>query len=57
MVNKTSKLVHALMMVMYMTVAFLVHAEDVKSAEFQELFASANNDNCKVEIFKLLYQF
>ena len=43
MVNKTSKLVHALMMVMYMTVAFLVHAEDVKSAGISELFASANN--------------
>ena len=43
MVNKTSKLVHALMMVMYMNVAFLVHAEDVKSAGISELFASANN--------------
>ena len=28
---------------MYMTVAFLVHAEDVKSAGISELFASANN--------------
>ena len=43
MLNKTSKLIHVLVMVVYMTVSFLVHAEDVKSAGISELFASANN--------------
>ena len=56
MVNKTSKLVHALMMVMYMTVAFLVHAEDVKSAGISN-YLRLQTMLCKVEIFKLLYQF